>query len=54
VALLTSHPATCDAVAGLLGCDDSWEAAAPAPSGAALPARYPATAQTLESLLLTP
>jgi hypothetical protein len=54
VALLISHPATSDAVAGLLGCDDSWEAAAPAPSGAALLARYPATAQALESLLLTP
>ena len=35
VALLTSHPATCDAVAGLLGCDDSWEAASPAHSGEA-------------------
>jgi hypothetical protein len=54
VALLTAHPATCDAVAALLRCDDRWEAAAPAPSGAALLDRYPATTQALESLLLTP
>ena len=54
VALLTAHPATCDAVAGLLRCDDPWEAAAPAPPGVALLDRYPATTQALESLLLTP
>ena len=54
VALLTAHPATCDAVAGLLRCDDPWEAAASAPSGVALLDRYPATTQALESLLLTP
>jgi hypothetical protein len=54
VALLTAHPATCDAVAGLLRCDDLWEAAASAPSGVALLDRYPATTQALESLLLTP
>jgi hypothetical protein len=53
VALLTAHPATCDAVAGLLGCDESWEAPAPAPSGVALLDRYPATTQALKSLLLT-
>ena len=52
VALLAAHPATSDAVAGLLGCDDPWEeAAAPAPSGAALLGRYPATTQALEMLL---
>jgi hypothetical protein len=54
VALLAAHPATCDAVAGLLGCDDPWEAAAFAPPGVALLDRYPATTQALESLLLTP
>jgi len=54
VALLAAHPATCDAVAGLLGCDDPWEAAAPVSSGAALLGRYPATTQALEALLLTP
>jgi hypothetical protein len=53
VALLATHPATCDAVAGLLGCDDPWEAAAPAPSGAALLGRYPATTVALEALLLS-
>jgi hypothetical protein len=54
VALLTAHPATCDAVAELLRCDDPWEAAASAPSGVALLRRYPATTQALESLLRTP
>jgi Family of unknown function (DUF5682) len=54
VALLAAHPATCDAVAGLLGCDDPWEAAAPAPAGVALLGRFPATVQALESLLHTP
>lgn len=54
VALLTAHPATCDAVAGRLGCDDPWEAPAPAPAGAVLLDRYPATTQALESLLPTP
>jgi hypothetical protein len=53
VALLTAHPGACDAVAGLLGCDDPWETAAPARSGVALLDRYPATAQALEPLLLT-
>jgi hypothetical protein len=52
-ALLTAHPATCDAVAGLLGCADPWEAAVPAPSGVALLDRYPATTQALASLLHT-
>jgi hypothetical protein len=54
VALLTAHPATCDAVAGLLRCDDPWEATAPAPPGVALLDRYPATTQALETLLRTP
>ncbi|MFF3332478.1 DUF5682 family protein [Streptomyces sp. NPDC002888] len=51
VALLAAHPATCDAVAGLLGCDDGWETAEPAPGGAALIGRHPATATALEALL---
>jgi hypothetical protein len=29
VALLAAHPATCDAVATLLGCDEPWQTAAP-------------------------
>ena len=53
VALVTAHPRTCDAVARLLGCDDPWEAAAPARSGMPLLDRFPATAQALEPLLLT-
>jgi hypothetical protein len=38
----------------LLGCDDPWKTAAPAPPGAALLDRYPATTQALEPLPLTP
>ncbi|MET9880672.1 hypothetical protein ABZZ36_39610 [Actinacidiphila glaucinigra] len=49
--LLTAHPATCDAVARLLGCDDPWLTADPEPAGAALLDRYPATAEALEALL---
>jgi hypothetical protein len=51
VALLAAYPATCDAVAVLLGCDDPWEAAEPAPSGAALLGRHPDTVLALEVLL---
>jgi hypothetical protein len=51
VALLAAHPATCDALAGLLGCDAPWTASDPAPYGAALLTRHPATALALESLL---
>jgi hypothetical protein len=50
-ALLLAHPATCDAVAALLGCDGTWDAAAPAPPGAALAGRHPDTAMALEALL---
>ncbi|WP_327592801.1 hypothetical protein [Streptomyces chartreusis] len=52
--LLTKHPATCDAVAELLGCDGVWAGAAAGPNpsgGAVLTARHPATADALESLL---
>lgn len=50
-ALLAAHPATCDAVAGLLGCEGSWRPADPAPPGALLAARHPDTAAALEVLL---
>ncbi|MFK0248829.1 hypothetical protein ACIQUM_29390 [Amycolatopsis azurea] len=49
LALLAAHPATCDAVAGLLGCDDPWGSAAP--TGLALLERYPDTAAALEEVL---
>ncbi|MEZ3178732.1 hypothetical protein KYY02_08445 [Streptomyces pimonensis] len=52
-ALPAAHPATCDAVAELLGCDGGWAAVAgPSSSeGAALTARHPETARALEHLL---
>lgn len=49
--LLAAHPATCDAVAALLGCDGTWETTDPAPPGAALAGRYPDAAVALEVLL---
>ncbi|MFC9607606.1 hypothetical protein ACFTTN_29685 [Streptomyces niveus] len=51
VALLAAHPATCDALAGLLGCEGSWQTADAAPPGALLAARHPDTAAALEVLL---
>ncbi|MEU0523271.1 hypothetical protein [Streptomyces niveus] len=50
-ALLAAHPATCDALAGLLGCEGSWQTADAAPPGALLAARHPETAAALEVLL---
>ncbi|MEV8020237.1 DUF5682 family protein [Streptomyces sp. NPDC086554] len=50
-ALLAAHPATCDAVASLLGCEGTWETADAGPSGAALVGRHPETALALEALL---
>ncbi|MFI1829451.1 hypothetical protein ACH41E_23840 [Streptomyces sp. NPDC020412] len=56
-ALLAAHPATCDAVADLLGWDGTWRtaadgAAATVPGrGALLLDRHPATAEALEALL---
>ncbi|MFI0720412.1 DUF5682 family protein [Streptomyces sp. NPDC021224] len=50
-ALLAAHPAACDALAQLLGCEDGWAAAAPGADGAALVARHPATAGALAGLL---
>ncbi|MGX1128321.1 hypothetical protein RKD49_000511 [Streptomyces glaucescens] len=52
--LLAAHPATCDAVAKLLGCDDTWQTTAAPPSGAALLTRHPRTAEALGALLATP
>nr|WP_240957855.1 hypothetical protein [Streptomyces barkulensis] len=49
-ALLAAHPAACDAVAGLLGCDGTWQGAEPAPPGAAPADRHPRTAVALEAL----
>ncbi|ANZ21244.1 hypothetical protein SNOUR_40080 [Streptomyces noursei ATCC 11455] len=51
VPLLAAHPATCDALAGLLGCDGSWQTEPPAPHGAALTRSHPDTAIALEALL---
>ncbi|AZM58922.1 MULTISPECIES: DUF5682 family protein [unclassified Streptomyces] len=51
-ALLPAHPATCDAVAELLGCTDGWARPAdPAPSGTALLAAHPATCDALAKVL---
>ncbi|MCX5098552.1 DUF5682 family protein [Streptomyces sp. NBC_00439] len=50
--ILAAHPATCDAVAGLLGWEGTWETAEPdRPPGAALLGRHPETAVALEVLL---
>ncbi|MFF4957601.1 hypothetical protein ACFY2Z_11010 [Streptomyces sp. NPDC001222] len=51
VALLAAHPATCDAVADLLGCEEAWASADPGPSGAELLIRHPDTAIALKELL---
>ncbi|MEV0975445.1 hypothetical protein [Streptomyces sp. NPDC049915] len=51
--LLAAHPATCDAVADLLGCAGPWRTAEPAPDGVALLARHPQTAEAVEALLAT-
>ncbi|MFF0739720.1 hypothetical protein ACFYVL_04890 [Streptomyces sp. NPDC004111] len=50
-ALLAAHPATCDAVAALLGCEGEWAAAGAGGAGAVLLDRHPVTAQALEVLL---
>ncbi|MEV5321467.1 hypothetical protein AB0K92_28130 [Streptomyces sp. NPDC052687] len=52
--LLAAHPAACDAVAALLGCDADWAPADRTPAGAALLARHPHTADALGALLATP
>ncbi|MEU8530420.1 hypothetical protein AB0C77_33255, partial [Streptomyces sp. NPDC048629] len=51
-ALLDAHPATCDALADLLGCPGGW--AAPQGSGhpaGALLDRHPESVRALEALL---
>ncbi|MFI2411053.1 hypothetical protein [Streptomyces sp. NPDC018947] len=51
-ALLTAHPATCDAVAGLLGCDEGWAVSGgPAAPGVALLSAHPATCDAVAGLL---
>lgn len=50
-ALLATHPAACDALAGLLGCEGTWETPDAGPGGAALLGRHPATAEALGELL---
>ncbi|WP_394361976.1 hypothetical protein [Amycolatopsis sp. SB7-3] len=49
LALLAAHPAACDAVAGLLGCDEPWGSTAS--TGLALLERYPDSAAALEEVL---
>ncbi|MGW0750950.1 hypothetical protein [Streptomyces sp. NPDC002587] len=53
-ALLAAHPATCDAVASLLGCDGTWQTPESGPRGAVLVGLHPATAEALEVLLARP
>jgi hypothetical protein len=54
LALPAAHPAACDALAALLGCEETWETADPGPEGAALIGRHPETAMALGALLATP
>lgn len=49
--LLDAHPASCDAVAALLGCEGPWEPATTGPSGVSLVGRHPATAEAVGELL---
>ncbi|MDX2817530.1 DUF5682 family protein [Streptomyces sp. PA03-5A] len=51
VSLLAAHPATTDALAHLLGCNDPWATPEPELAGAALLDRYPETAEALGALL---
>ncbi|MFJ3250434.1 hypothetical protein [Streptomyces sp. NPDC086782] len=51
-ALLPAHPATCDAVAELLGCTEGWtQADVPPSSGAGLLSAHPATCDAVAELL---
>ncbi|MEV5009633.1 hypothetical protein [Streptomyces sp. NPDC055692] len=51
-ALLPLHPATCDAVADLLGCTQGWTPAdVPPPSGIGLLTAHPATCDAVADLL---
>jgi hypothetical protein len=49
--LLAAHPAACDALAGLLGCEEGWSVAGTGGQGLALLERHPDTATALEALL---
>ncbi|WP_232835423.1 DUF5682 family protein [Actinocorallia populi] len=54
-ALLSAHPAPCDAIAALLGHDPVWQTPAPSPAGGpeevtALLARHPETAAAIAAL----
>ncbi|MCU7820742.1 DUF5682 family protein, partial [Kitasatospora sp. DSM 101779] len=40
-ALLAAHPGSCDALAGLLGCEEGWESPDSAPAGASLLRHHP-------------
>jgi hypothetical protein len=51
LALVSAYPATTDALAGLLGCEDTWESADAGALGIALLARHPNTAAAWEALL---
>ncbi|MEV1054564.1 hypothetical protein [Streptomyces sp. NPDC049887] len=48
--LLAAHPATCGAVAELLGCDVVWETTDPGPRGAVPVRAHPAAAMALHAL----
>ncbi|MET9775925.1 hypothetical protein ABZ023_17015 [Streptomyces sp. NPDC006367] len=51
-ALLTAHPAACDALAGLMGCTGGWAVPdAPAPTGVALLSAHPAACDAMAELL---
>lgn len=52
VGLLPAHPATCDAVAELLGCTEGWvRTGAPSPPGVGLLAAHPATCDAVAEVL---
>ncbi|CAG7656092.1 DUF5682 family protein [Actinacidiphila bryophytorum] len=50
-ALLAEHPAACDALAELLGCEEGWAPAGAGAPGLALAGRHPQTAEALAALL---
>lgn len=54
LALPAAHPAACEALAALLGCEGTWETADPGPEGAALIGRHPETAMALGALPAAP
>ncbi|RCG21618.1 hypothetical protein DQ392_07795 [Streptomyces reniochalinae] len=48
--LLAAYPATCDAMAELVGCEGTWHSSDPGSRGVALAARHRETACALEAL----